>query len=145
MMIWLNFSALPRETSGDSSRETVSGSQIFIFFWYKNMIQKKQIQLDRDQMIRKIYEKLDKHTEVRIWDILQRMDDNDYRYWTCPYCYRHKCDWWYWDFRCTNCKNEHRMRKTQDLLLDRWKKKTWILEKQSLKCITMIYYLLFEE
>ena len=30
------------------------------------MIQKKQIQLDRDQMIRKIYEKLDKHTEVRI-------------------------------------------------------------------------------
>nr|DAE87511.1 MAG TPA: hypothetical protein [Caudoviricetes sp.] len=30
------------------------------------MIQKKQIQLDRDQMIRKIYEKLDKHTKVRI-------------------------------------------------------------------------------
>ena len=99
--------------------------------------------LSTDDMIWRIYELLDKHTELRIWDILQRMDKNDYKKKTCPRCYRHISFSKDGKIFCRKCVDRWLiMRETCELLLDLWTKKSEILENQTPHCIKMIFKLL---
>lgn len=107
------------------------------------MATKKQ-KNDKDWMLVHIYEKLDIHTEVRIWDVLRWMDENDYSYYICPHCLKHVFDWGYWEFYCKKCKEEWPMSETIDFLLSCWKRKDWILDDQPLKCIQVVFAILFE-
>ena len=117
--------------------------QIDFFLFLQNKKMTTENKNDRDWMILKIYERLRKHREIRIWDILQWMDDNDYYNRTCPVCFRHIVSSTWWEFRCKKCKDNRLCRETTEILLEVRNKKKEILENQSTKCIRMIFEMIF--